>query len=229
MALDMHFGSSMAIQLQRMLGKAIVSGAYEAGGFPNEAELASEYGASRTVVREAIKMLTAKGLINPRQGPDRLQPMNAWNLLDPDIAEWLTARPFSLDIYRQFIQMRLAVEPMAALLAAQSAEEDFLSNIRGQVEILEASKPGSDEHLRATVEFHSAILVASGNTFFQRLQNMIHTAIQMANAVPGNVAEELELRQKILHALTNRDGTGASHAMSALLQRAQDPLETSAG
>lgn len=222
MALDMHFGSSMAIQLQRMLGQAIVGGAYEARPFPNEAELALEYGASRTVVREAIKMLTAKGLINPRQGPDRILPMNAWNLLDPDIAEWLIARPFSMDIYRQFIQMRLAVEPMAAMLAAQCTGEELVANIQRQVESLQTSAPDSEEHLKATVEFHSAILDASGNTFFQRLQNMIHTAIRMSASISLNSDKELKLRQQIFESIARHDGANAESQMRALLQGAQN-------
>ena len=110
------------------LGKDIVTGRHTADQpFPIEAELCETYGASRSVLREAVKMLTAKGLLSarPRQGT-RVQPEENWNLLDPDVLSWLLERKLSLPLLAEFAEMRLAVEPMAAHLAARSASKEHL-------------------------------------------------------------------------------------------------------
>ena len=103
------------------LGRAIVTGRYEHRPFPTEAEIAKTHGVSRSVTREAVKMLTAKGLVSarPRQGTI-VQPASAWNLFDTDVLRWTLERKFSVDLLRHFNQLRVAIEPEAAALAAPS-------------------------------------------------------------------------------------------------------------
>jgi len=88
------------------LGKVIVTGGYDDRPFPTEAELSIQHGVSRSVTREAVKMLTAKGLLSarPRQGTI-VQPRSSWNLFDADILRWLLERKFSLDLLRQFSEL----------------------------------------------------------------------------------------------------------------------------
>src|SRR5882757_6139558 len=83
------------------LGKMIVTGRYDGIAFPTEAELSKQHGVSRSVTREAVKMLTAKGLLSarPRQGTI-IEPATSWNLFDADVLRWLLDRKFSVDLLR---------------------------------------------------------------------------------------------------------------------------------
>jgi DNA-binding FadR family transcriptional regulator len=109
-------GQNLTSSIVQDLGVAIVIGTYsERNPFPIEAELCRQFGASRSVLREAVKMLTAKGLLGarPRQGT-WVQPEENWNLLDPDILGWLLERKFSPALLIEFTEIRLAMEPGAA-------------------------------------------------------------------------------------------------------------------
>src|SRR6476661_2990544 len=87
------FGRNLTFGMLDALGRSIVTGRYEKERFPTEAELAVEHGVSRSVTREAVKMLTAKGLLTarPRKGTT-IQPASSWNLFDPDVLRWLLER-----------------------------------------------------------------------------------------------------------------------------------------
>src|SRR3974390_1107884 len=109
-------GQNLTYSIANHIGIAIVTGVYSADNpIPIEAELCTQYGASRSVLREAVKMLTAKGLLGarPRQGT-WVQPEESWNLFDPDVMRWLLERKLSLSLLIEFTQIRLAVEPAAA-------------------------------------------------------------------------------------------------------------------
>src|SRR5919205_2584581 len=139
------------------LGKAIVTGAYETERFPTEAELAVRHGVSRSVTREAVKMLTAKGLLTarPRKGTSVL-PSSSWNLFDPDVLRWLLERKFSLELLRQFSELRIAIEPAAAALAAAAADEAGRAAIAAGYERMVAAEAGDDDPLEADIAFHIA-------------------------------------------------------------------------
>src|ERR1044071_9680329 len=104
-------GRNLTFRMLDALARAIVTGAYEKRRFPNEAELAEEHDVSRSVTREAVKMLTAKGLLTarPRKGTT-VQPPSSWNLFDTDVLKWLLEREFSLELLRQFSELRIAIE-----------------------------------------------------------------------------------------------------------------------
>jgi hypothetical protein len=108
-------GRNLTYGLLDVLGRQIVTGAFEGTRFPTEAELSAQHGISRSVTREAVKMLTAKGLLTarPRQGTS-VQPVANWNLFDTDVLHWLLERKFSVDLLAQFNQLRAAIEPAAA-------------------------------------------------------------------------------------------------------------------
>src|SRR6185312_915075 len=116
-------GQSLTHRITHNLGVAIVTGVYSAANpIPIEADLCRRDNASRPVLREAVKMLTAKGLLisRPRLGT-QVQPEEHWNMLDPDVLGWLLERKFSPALLMEFTQIRLAVEPGAAELAARVA------------------------------------------------------------------------------------------------------------
>src|ERR1044072_2921484 len=114
-----QLGRNLTHGMLDALGRSIVIGNYDKRAFPTEAELARQHGVSRSVTREAVKMLTAKGLLSarPRQGTI-IQPSSSWNLFDTDVLRWLLERKFSLELLRQFSGLRIAIEPEAAAPAA---------------------------------------------------------------------------------------------------------------
>src|SRR5258707_2751999 len=147
------------------LGVAIVTGTYSPKNpFPVEAELCKQYRASRSVLREAVKMLTAKGLLSarPRQGT-WVQPEANWNLLDPDVLRWLLERKFSFSLLIEFAQIRLAVEPKAAALAAISAIARPTGGESVGISGVAAAVKRNDDPLESAIPFHAAILRASGH------------------------------------------------------------------
>lgn len=116
-------GRNLTFGMLDSLGSAIVAGAYDPEAFPTEAGLSRQYNVSRSVTRLAVKMLSAKGLLSarPRQGV-AMQPTARWNKFDPDVLRWMLSLGTSVELLIQFDQLRLAIEPEAASLAASRAD-----------------------------------------------------------------------------------------------------------
>ena len=126
-----QLGRNLTHGLLDVLGRAIVTGGYGQQSFPTEAELAKQHGVSRSVTREAVKMLTAKGLLSsrPKQGTI-VQPTTSWNLFDTDVLRWLLERTFSVDLLRHFNQLRVAIEPEPIAEVKMFAPRDFRKQLQ---------------------------------------------------------------------------------------------------
>ena len=215
-------GRNLTYALLDSVGKAIVVGAYDASPFPTEADLAKQYEVSRSVTREAVKMLTAKGLLvaRPRKGTS-VQPAGAWNLFDPDVLRWMLERKFSLDLLRQFNELRIAIEPMAAMLAAETADAAGLAEIEVGYQRMVAAEAGDDDPLEADIAFHIAVLEASANPFYAQFRDVVKTAlrtsIRFTNRFQGRTAS-LPQHRAVLTAIQARDGDAARAAMQALIE-----------
>ncbi len=183
-------GRNLTYALLEAVGKSIVAGRFDSNPFPTEADLAKQYAVSRSVTREAVKMLTAKGLLaaRPRKGTT-VQPSRAWNLFDPDVLRWMMERNFSLELLRYFNELRHAIEPMAAALAAQSATPESIARVKAAYQRMLDAETGRDEPLEADTAFHIAILEASNNPFYAQLGDMVSialkTSIRFTNRVKG--------------------------------------------
>jgi DNA-binding FadR family transcriptional regulator len=206
------------------LGIAIVTKQYCAGAaFPVESELCKHYGVSRSVLREAVKMLTAKGLLGarPRQGTF-VQPEGRWNLLDPDVLHWLLERSFSLSLLVEFTQIRLAIEPQAAALAAKTGSADQKAAVQFALERMIAASRGRDDPLESDIAFHVAILAASNNRFYQQLEEMVRTALRFSirrtNAYKGVALASIEDHGNVAKAILSGDATESAHQMQLLIQ-----------
>ncbi len=212
------------------LGEAIVTGAYDDGSpFPIEAELCARFQVSRSVVREAVKMLTAKGLLSarPRRGT-QVEPEAHWNLLDPDVLRWLLERKFSLELLAEFTQVRLAMEPRAAVLAAQRVQQGevaMLVPVRNALARMQAASRGQDDPLASDIAFHVAILHASGNRFYAQLRELVETALRISigltNARKGVALASVDDHARVLQAIERADPAGAELAMRELLREVQ--------
>ena len=150
-------GRNLTYGLLDALGRSIVTGHYDKRIFPTEAALAKQHLVSRSVTREAVKMLTAKGLLSarPRQGTI-IQPTASWNLFDPDVLRWLLERKFSVELLRHFNQLRVAIEPEAAALAASHADAAQLEAIGEGLARMEEAEKGHDSTLDADIAFHES-------------------------------------------------------------------------
>ena len=166
----------------RQLGVAIITGHYvPQGDFPTEAELCEKFQVSRSAMREAVKMLSAKGLLVSRQRRGtRVQPASDWNMLDPDILEWLQQSSPSLDLLREFNQMRMAIEPEAGALLAQSGEAAGIAALGAAVERMHLARLGEDDPLDSDIAFHVALLEGCGNRFFRQMAMLTRTALQFS-------------------------------------------------
>lgn len=214
-------GRNLTYGLLDHLGKMIVTGGYEDTPFPTEAALSKQHGVSRSVTREAVKMLTTKGLLSarPRQGTI-VQPDISWNMFDPDVLRWLLERKFSLDLLREFSQLRVAIEPAAAALAASAADEGGLQLIRAGYARMVAAERGEDDTLEADIAFHLSIMNASGNRFFAQFRDVVATAlrtsIRFTNRVQGRTAD-LSAHKAVLRAIESRDAVRAQTAMARII------------
>ena len=176
-------------QLTHELGRAIVQGRYKIdASFPTEAELSEHFQISRSVTREAVKMLTAKGLISsrPRKGI-RVQPAAHWNMFDTDVLQWTATGCPSLELLRDFTELRLAIEPEAVALACVSATMDQLKDIEHGFERIRAAESGQDDLLDAKIEFHIAVLDAGNNRFFSQFHEFIRAAVRLGGACRDQV------------------------------------------
>lgn len=207
--------------LVESLGRSIVGGKFDADSFPTEGELASQHGTSRSVTREAVKMLTAKGLLRarPRQGT-RVTSESHWNLLDPDVLRWLLERKFSLPLLKEFTEMRLAIEPAAVALAAERADAETLARLEASLERMRAADRGEGDAVEADIAFHTALLGASGNRFFANLDQLVNTALRISirftNSIKGRSAS-IPQHEQVLAAVRARDCARASAAMRSLI------------
>ncbi|HEY0623950.1 FadR/GntR family transcriptional regulator [Sphingomonas sp.] len=224
-----ELGRNLTYGLLDNLGRAIVTGRFEQESFPTEAELAKQHGVSRSVTREAVKMLTAKGLLSarPRQGTV-VQPTASWNLFDTDVLRWLLERQFSVELLKQFNQLRVAIEPEAAALAARFAGEGDLQRIKDGLDRMKAAEQGMDDTLEADIAFHVAILRGSGNPFYAQFRDVVSTAlrtsIRFTNRIKGrsaSVADHAAVRDAILA----RDPDAARIAMRALIGDVLDLID----
>ncbi|HMA52231.1 MAG TPA: FCD domain-containing protein [Magnetospirillaceae bacterium] len=216
-------GTNLTYRLVETLGQSIVSGEFSAERkFPTESELSQIYGASHSITREAVKMLTAKGLLRarPRQGTS-VEPESQWNLFDPDVLRWHLDRKFSLRLLLHFTEMRLAVEPAAAALAARNADEDGISEIREGLERMKTAERGGDDTVAADVAFHVAILKATGNPFYRHLDEMVNTALRISirftNMIKGREAD-IGAHEAVYRAIAARDADRASGLMQDIIR-----------
>ena len=225
-------GENLTYRIVEDLGIAIVTGRYsENNPFPVEADLCKQYGVSRSILREAVKMLTAKGLLGarPRQGT-WVQPEDTWNLLDPDVLRWLLERKFSYSLLIEFAQMRLAVEPIAAALAALVAEPHQKAAVMATIDRMAAAEQGEDDPLTSDIAFHVSVLRASGNRFYAQLSDLIETALRFSihttNYFKGVRLASVIDHKRVADAILACDAATAEAAMRTMMQETLDLIRT---
>jgi len=167
--------------LTHTLGLAIIRGDF-VESLPSEAEICERFGVSRSSTREAVKMLSAKGLISsrPKQGI-RVQPERNWNMFDPDVLKWTLVSKPTLSLLREFFEMRLVSDPQAAYLAAKHAQPENIVQLRKALDRMRDAEFGLDDVLDADIAFISALFEATHNRFFIQLIEFTSTALRVTS------------------------------------------------
>ncbi|HMW48123.1 MAG TPA: FadR/GntR family transcriptional regulator [Cellvibrionaceae bacterium] len=169
-------------QVTQSIGCAIVQGTFaKANAMITEAELSDRFKISRTVIREAVKMLAAKGLLTSRQRRGiRIAPSSQWNMFDEDVLQWTLSGAPSLHLLREFAQLRLAIEPEAAALASQCQDKAKIRDIQAAAEALMSVEQQGLSEYDADLHFHTMIFAATENRFFVQFRSFIQAALRVS-------------------------------------------------
>jgi DNA-binding FadR family transcriptional regulator len=212
--------------VMRDLGLKIVSGFYaEDSILPGDAELLQQFHVSRTVLREALKTLAAKGLIQPRAKiGTRVLTRAHWNLFDPDILVWHFEIGASPEFLSSLLEMRLALEPEAAGLAALRRSEQQLARLYDCVGRMEGAGHSAADFVHSDLQFHIDIADASGNPFMRSISTMIEVALVTTFTIsspvpsPERHGQSVARHNAIVDAINVRDVQAAKAAMRAVIE-----------
>ncbi len=215
------------------LGRSIISGEYPVGTtLPGDLDLAQRFKVSRTVLREAMKTLAAKGLIVPRARiGTKVTPKTQWNLFDGDVLAWHFHRGMDQEFLNHLSQIRLAFEPFAASLAAENATEEDIRQLYRLAEEMGAPDHTPETLAVADLRFHLYIAEASRNPFMRTVGSLIEAALVgvfklSSPAVGENRREEVSVAHtKIVDAIAARDVAGAAEAMRKVIMTGRDRVK----
>ena len=217
-----YCGRNLHGKVVNEMGRRVVSGGYCAGALlPNEEQLCHELQVSRTALREAVKVLAAKGLLEPRPRiGTRVRPRDQWNLLDPDILAWRCATGADAEFLRHLTELREIIEPAAASLAANSRSEKQLAAIALALKDMREA-PAIAQWVEADLAFHTAVLRATNNPLLMPLAAIIGSALESLLGVSarsaGDFKRALPDHQKVFDAIESGDAQGALHRMAGML------------
>ena len=209
-------------QVVQELGRLIVSGELPAGeGLPREELLAEQMHVSRTALREAMKVLSAKGLIESRQKTGtRVREVIHWNQLDADVLGWRCASMPTEDFVEKLVEMREIIEPAAAAAAARRRTSEQLEKVQAAYEAM-AAADSLDAWTQADLAFHEAVLHATNNELLTSLFSVIETALgtyfQLSARTAANYKYSLPHHQKVCDAIRRRQPEVARHAMQRMV------------
>ena len=212
----------------------IMGGRFAAGaGFPTEPELCAELSISRTVVREAVKTLVAKGLLTtgPRVGT-RVRPANVWNQFDADVIGWKLRAGVSADYVREIVDLRLLLEPGAAGRAALRRNADDLKDLdralAGMAAAVRADATGGVEYLESDLAFHEGILRATHNPLLVGMLPVVDAVLRVSflHSVKSreSARSSLPLHEAVRDAIAAGDPALAEARLRQLIDAAGDDI-----
>jgi DNA-binding FadR family transcriptional regulator len=213
------------------LGGEILSGVWAPGSrLPSMEEMFARFGVSRVVVREVIKTLTAKGLVvsKTKVGTIVLDPAS-WNWLDADVLEWRVQAGLDRSFLAQVTELRQAVEPAAACLAARHRTAKDLARLRAALETMKAAEGDNRRFAEADMAFHLAVGQASGNPLVGSFAAVIKVALKGLLTLSAASVKETEKSRggtisrhaAIVEAIAARDEDAARATMQLVIDRGQ--------
>lgn len=220
-------------QILDLLGLAICAGELPTKSVFRIEELEERYGVSRSVVREAIRVLAAMGMVASRRRVGvQILPESDWNLYDPQVIRWRLASPARINQLRSLTELRTAIEPEAARLAATRAPLADASELMGLAGKLWAAGQADDpaEFLILDIEFHRLVLASSGNEMFAKLNSLVaevltgRTNYGLMPRHPHNDA--LQMHVDVASAIQRGDAAAAQAAMLGIMERASHEMSS---
>jgi len=209
------------------LGQAIVGGEYEPGQMlPREGELVEQYAVSRTVVREAMKVLAAKGLVEIRQKVGtRVRPREDWNAFDGDLLAWYHSRGLGEEMMRDLVELRQILEPAAARLAAGRATMRDLRRLERASAAMSSAAHDHHAYSASDVDFHMAVYGAAHNVLLQGFGRLVadfmHLSFSVQQHTPGHEPADFEEdaagHAAVFEAINRGDAGAAGEAMLAVI------------
>ena len=217
-------------QVAKALGSEIIGGVYPPGSkMPGETEILERFGISRTVLREVLKTLAAKGLVvsRTRVGTKVLERFH-WNFFDPDMLAWKVAAGMDDDFRRELAEIRLAIEARAAALAAMRRTEEQLVALRAAVDLMRSETADPRRFAEADLAFHQLLIESSGNSLMYSISAVIETALVASFTISSPVDDDATHRQvvdshgRIVDALERRDPGSAAAAVAVVIDAGLD-------
>ncbi|MEI7536475.1 MAG: FadR/GntR family transcriptional regulator [Comamonadaceae bacterium] len=213
------------------LGEAIVSGRYAAGAsIPPEPLLGEELGVSRTVVREAVKSLVAKGLVStgPKVGT-RVLPEEDWNWFDSDVIGWQSKAGLTPEFLRDLQDLRRVVEPASVRLAAQRATQEDIARLDSALDGMKRAVKDGGDYVTHDLLFHQGLLRAGRNRMLIQMSKalgaLLRTSFELSTFKKGAPANSIRLHQAVLDAVIARKPAQAERAILVLIDGAQRDIE----
>ncbi|HFT3437194.1 TPA: FadR/GntR family transcriptional regulator [Klebsiella variicola] len=208
--------------LAEKLAQKILTGEYQPESIlPGEMELGEQFGVSRTAVREAVKTLTAKGMLLPRPRiGTRVMPRSSWNFLDKELLSWWLTEDNFEEVVSHFLVMRSSLEPQACFLAAANGSAEQKAQLNTLMEEMIALKRHfqRDRWIEVDMAWHEHIYEMSGNPFLSSFASLFHSVYHTYfTSITQNEVVKLDLHQAIVDAILNSDAPGALLACQALL------------
>jgi DNA-binding FadR family transcriptional regulator len=198
---------------------------------PSESELCERFAFSRIVIREAIKSLAAKGLleVSRRIGTLVLEPTR-WNLFDPDVIAWRAESAASdPTMARDLMELRRIVEPAAVRLAAGRASQSERAALRAAYMAMARAVAGKGDYVEADLAFHTTILSACGNQYVRQMEEalsaMLRTSFEIVSQKPGGPAQSLPMHEAVCAAIELGDAAAAEQAAITLIKHAEQDLK----
>ncbi|WP_409189411.1 FadR/GntR family transcriptional regulator [Bradyrhizobium sp. RDM4] len=207
-------------EVARSIGVDIIAGRYaEETRLPGDAELTAMFGVSRPVLRESVKTLVAKGLLTTKARVGTVvRERTAWNMFDADVLAWHLDAGIDKRFLNDLAEIRLAVEPRAAVLAAARRSQQDISELRRCMDRMRLDASDSASFADADLALHVAVARASGNLFMRSIGHVIEAALRASFLLSAPVEPEdrdtvLLWHQKIVDAIVAGDAATASEAM----------------
>ncbi|CAN7697999.1 FadR/GntR family transcriptional regulator [Paraburkholderia sp. SIMBA_054] len=219
-------------QVLNQMGEQICSGKFAPGDIlPAEPVLAEQMQVSRITIRETMKSLSAKGMLQVRRRYGTIVlPRSQWQLFDPDVITW-RARAGTVDagLIQDLMELRLIIEPNAAKLAARRATDEDRVAVRRAFKAMERAVAGHGEYVPADLAFHGAILTACHNQFVQQMQNalsaILRTSFELSSEIAGGPARSLPMHEALCVAIEKGEEAAAEAAVLTLIERAEKDFE----
>lgn len=214
-----------------LLGEAIVSGRYAPGAsLPPEPVLGEELGVSRTVVREAVKSLIAKGLVTtgPKVGT-RVQPEDQWNWFDSDVITWRSKAGITPEFLRDVQDLRQIVEPAAVRLAAQRATPQDIAAMEEAFAGMDRALRTGGDYVTHDLLFHQGLLRAADNRLLLHMSRilsaLLRTSFELSTLKKDGPLRSLPLHRAVLDAVADGDPERAERAIRVLIDGAHQDIQ----